>query len=135
LQRGGHGRADGRHAEVDGAPGCPDGFDGLSDLVPVGLAELAEVVFGMRLKVLEDEPDRGGADLGEVRLACPGQVTPVELDGAAGGPVQATAEELEQGGLAVPGAALDGEPFALADGQGDVLDRGDGAAARCGRSW
>src|SRR5205814_1563669 len=48
--------------------------------------------------------------------------------GSRRGPVQ-PAEQVEQRGLAVPGAALHGQPLAVLDHQGEIPDRGDGAAA------
>jgi hypothetical protein len=77
---------------------------------------------------LEHEPDRGRAQLGELVLAELAQFGAVQLDGSFGGPVQ-PAEQVQQGGFAVPGAALHGQPFAIPDHQVQVPDGRDGAAA------
>src|SRR6516225_4012905 len=83
---------------------------------------------GHQVEGLEDEPDRFRPQPGHLTLAEPRQVLPVELDGSRRRPVQ-PAEQVEQGGLAVPGAALHGQPLAVLDHQGEIADRGNGLAA------
>ena len=83
---------------------------------------------------LEDEPDRAGADLGDLGFPQPRQVLAVELDDARGGPVQ-PAEDLQQGGLPVPGRALDGQPLAVVDDQVHAGQRIDSGRGPSGSSW
>ena len=85
----------------------------------LGRAERRDQVEG-----LEDEPDRSGPHL-------PGQPgfrsrpgLAVELERARGRTVQA-AQDLQQGGLAVAGRALHGEPLTVADDQVQVAQGGD----------
>src|SRR5580692_2788248 len=63
---------------------------------------------------LEDEADRGGPDPGDLALPHRAQVLAVEFHGSRGRPVQA-AEHLQQGGFAMAGRALDGQPFTVLD--------------------
>ncbi len=65
---------------------------------------------------LENEPDRPGPHRGHLALAERGQILAVEFHGARGRTVE-PAEHLQQGGLAVPGRSLDGEPLAVGHGQ------------------
>ena len=75
---------------------------------------------------LEDEPHRRRPDLRDLGFPQGGEVLAVEFHDARGRPVQA-AEDLQQGGLAVPGRALDGQPLTVLDDQvhaGQRIDRG-----------
>ena len=83
---------------------------------------------GDQVEGLEDEPDLLGADPGELGFAERAEVGAVQFDGALGRAVEA-AEQVEQGGFAVAGAALDGQPLAVFDHQVQVADCRDGAAA------
>ena len=100
------------------ALGCPGSAVGSGHLQgsQSGLDVLLGRQGGNEVEGLEDEPDRGGADLGQLGFPQRGQVTAVELGHAGGGAVQG-AEDLQQGGFAVPGGALDGQPFAVLDDQ------------------
>ena len=77
---------------------------------------------------LEDKADGLGPHLGHLGLAQLREVAPVEFDDAGRRPVQA-AEHLQQRGLALPGGALDGQPFAVLDDQVHAAQGGDGAPA------
>src|ERR1700730_6201393 len=83
---------------------------------------------GDQVEGLEDEPDGGGPDLGDLALPQVGQVLAVEVHDARGRPVQA-AQDLQQRGLAVSGRALDGQPFAVLDDQVHPRERGHGGPA------
>src|SRR5579875_173402 len=85
---------------------------------------------GHQVERLEDEPDGEGAEPGELGVAHPAEVAPVQPQLPGGGTVKA-AQQVQQRRLTVPGAPPDGDPFAVGDGQVDIADRPDrpGSAA------
>src|SRR5258708_18960309 len=83
---------------------------------------------GQEVERLEDEPDGGGAKLGEPGLGQRGQPLAIEVDSARTGAVQA-AKKLQQRGLAAAGASLHSQPLAILDDQIHTLQRGDRVAA------
>jgi hypothetical protein len=66
---------------------------------------------------LENEADRPGPDVGDARVVQSGQI------GAGCRPVE-RAQQLQQRGLAVPGATLDRQPVTVRNLQADLADGG-----------
>jgi sigma-B regulation protein RsbU (phosphoserine phosphatase) len=79
-----------------------------------GLDVLLSGQGGDEVEGLEDEADRGGADLGELAFPQAGQVLAVQFHGARGRAVKG-AEDLQQGALAVTRRPLDRQPVAVLD--------------------
>jgi hypothetical protein len=96
--------------------------------IRAGLDVLGRRQGGHQVEGLENEPDRFRAQPGERFLAQRAQVGAVQLDAAVGGPVEG-AEQVQQRGLAAPGAPLHGQPAAVFDDQVQVPDSRDDAAA------
>ena len=79
-----------------------------------GLDVLLSGQGGDEVEGLEDEADRGGADLGELAFPQAGQVLAVQFHGSRGRAVKG-AEDLQQGALAVTRRPLDRQPVAVLD--------------------
>ena len=79
-------------------------------------------------ELLEDEPDPGGPQGGDVLVGHRCDVEPGDPDVAAGGPVEG-AHQLQQGGLARPGRADDPDQLARADGEVHLVEGLDGRLA------
>ena len=77
---------------------------------------------------LEDHADGVAAVGGEFCRIYGREVASADVDGAGGGAVE-SGQEIEEGGLAGAGGAEEGDEFALADFEGDVVDGGDGGVA------
>ncbi len=83
---------------------------------------------GQEIERLEDHADGVAAVAGKFDWIDRGEVASADMDGAGSGAVEPS-QEIEKGGLAGAGAAEEGNEFALADLEGDVVDGGDGGVA------
>ena len=83
---------------------------------------------GKQIEGLEDHADGIAAVAGEFDGVDGGEVAAADVDGTGGGAVE-SGQEIEQGGFAGAGTAEQGDEFALADFEGDVVDGGDGGVA------
>ena len=114
------GRAWGRCGQADQFQGVEgalaallEGDAGVEE--PVGHVVQHRGVLGQE-ELLEDEPDPGGPQVGQLVVGHGGDVQPRDPYVAAGGPVEGS-HQLQQGGLARPRRADDPDQLPLADGE------------------
>ena len=81
-----------------------------------------------KIEGLEYHADGFAAITGEAGRVEGGEIFALNVDGACGGAVQ-SGHEIEQGGLAGPGAAEEGEEFTGSDFEREVVDGTDGGFA------